>query len=243
MRRIALVSATVLSLAGPTLAQAPSSGDAASAHARHPRQIASFSVGPDQSLVYPDDLPALPDEQVTFWPPAPGSNTYLMFAASSIRHVLAGTVVLQTSNLKSFSYAAKYTSPVMVPPIKFTTCNPTYDSEFDENYSAPGSVVQDPTRPPGHLIMIYEAENIAPEEFGSFNFTPPSALPGPRILARLGPPRSIVSLAARTGGRFSKWPFRRPAKRPLPPSGTLSRPRLSTPPTRASITSMSLTSM
>jgi hypothetical protein len=162
MRRIALVSAIVLSLAGPTLAQAPPSGAAANAHARHPRQIASFSVGPDQSLVYPNDLPTLPDEQVTFWPPAAGSNTYLMFAASSIRHVLAGTVVLQTSNLKSFSYAANYKSPVMVPPIKFTTCNPTYDTEFDENYSAPGSVVQDPTRPPGHLIMIYEAENHCP---------------------------------------------------------------------------------
>jgi len=33
---------------------------------------------------------------------------------------------------------------------------------FDLNYAAPGSVVQDPTLPAGHLIMIYEAENHCP---------------------------------------------------------------------------------
>jgi hypothetical protein len=74
----------------------------------------------------------------------------------------AGTVVLQTSDLKTFTYAANYKSPVMVPPVKFLTCSPAYNSEFDESYSAPGSVVQDPTRPPGHMIMIYEAENHCP---------------------------------------------------------------------------------
>ena len=51
----------------------------------------------------------------------------------------AGTVVLETSNLKSFTYAAEYKSPVMRPPIKFMTCNPTYNSEFDERTPARAS--------------------------------------------------------------------------------------------------------
>jgi hypothetical protein len=32
------------------------------------------------------------------------------------------------------------------PPVDFTHCNSAYDTEFDENYAAPESVVQDPTR-------------------------------------------------------------------------------------------------
>lgn len=50
----------------------------------------------------------------------------------------------------------------MNPPVDFTSCDPVYDGEFDENYAAPGSVVQYPTRPPGNLIMFYEAENHCP---------------------------------------------------------------------------------
>jgi hypothetical protein len=149
-------------LSDATLAQAPQNSDVSSIHARHPRTIASVSVGPDQALVYPADLPGLPDEHTTFVPSALGSNVYLVFAASRKGEGPDGAVVLQTSNLKSFTYAAKYQSPVMVPPIKFMTCKSTYDAEFDLNYSGPGSVVQDPTRPPGHMIMIYQAENHCP---------------------------------------------------------------------------------
>ena len=50
----------------------------------------------------------------------------------------------------------------MSVPVHFATCNPTYDSAFDENYAGPGSVVQDPTGPAGNLIMLYEAENHCP---------------------------------------------------------------------------------
>jgi hypothetical protein len=146
----------VLSVVDPALAQAPQAG------ARHPRPIVSFSVGPDQALVYPGDLPALPDEHTTFLPTRPDSGTYLVFASSMRTGGPAGTVVLQTSDLKTFTYAANYKSPVMAPPIHFLTCSAAYNSEFDESYSAPGSVVQDPTRPTGHLIMIYEAENHCP---------------------------------------------------------------------------------
>src|SRR5579871_758898 len=143
-------------LVDPALAQTRQNG------ARHPRAIALFSVGPDHAQVYPGDLPALPDEHTTFLPIRPGSGTYLVFAASMRAGGPAGTVVLQTSDLKTFTYAANYKSPVMVPPIKFLACSPARNSEFDENYSAPGSVVQDPTRPADHLIMIYEAENHCP---------------------------------------------------------------------------------
>jgi len=46
--------------------------------------------------------------------------------------------------------------------VAINSCNPTYTGEFDGNYAAPGSVVQDPTLPAGNLIMIYEAENHCP---------------------------------------------------------------------------------
>ena len=41
-------------------------------------------------------------------------------------------------------------------------CNAAWANTFDENFAAPGSVVQDPTLPPGNLIMVYEAENHCP---------------------------------------------------------------------------------
>jgi hypothetical protein len=124
--------------------------------------ITSFSVGPDIALTYPA-LPILPDEHTTFFPPAPGSDKYLVFAAN-MRSTggLAGPVVLETTDLRTFSFAAGHTSPVMTALMPFTTCKATYDPMFDLNYAAPGSVLQDPTRPPGNLMMIYEAENHCP---------------------------------------------------------------------------------
>ena len=35
-------------------------------------------------------------------------------------------------------------------------------AEFDENYAAPGAVLQDPTLPGGNLMMLYEVENHCP---------------------------------------------------------------------------------
>jgi hypothetical protein len=130
----------------------------------HPRTIKS--VGPDQALTYPKDLFSLPDMHTTFMPsptipPAPSSNRYLVFAAAGRTGTKGGAQVLETSDLKNFMFAAGYSSPVMGPPLT-GSCNPAYDSEFDENYAAPGSVVQDPTRPPGNFIMIYHAENHRP---------------------------------------------------------------------------------
>ena len=123
----------------------------------------SISVGPDLPLNYPAGMTTLPDEHTTIIPPAPGSSTYLIFASSNVSPGVAGTVALQSFDLRSFALAAGYpTNPVMSPPVAFTKCNPTYDTEFDENYSGQGSVLQDPTLPPGNLMMFYEAENHCP---------------------------------------------------------------------------------
>jgi len=135
-----------------------------------PLQVQSFSVGPDQTLTYPNTaadpnyLVDLPDEHTTFFPPVPGSNAYLVFAASKISGGTGGAVVLETTDLKTFTFATAlgYNRQVMKPPTAIDQCNPTYQTEFDGNYAAPGSVVQDPTLPPGNLIMLYEAENHCP---------------------------------------------------------------------------------
>ena len=42
----------------------------------------------------------------------------------------------------------------MFPSVDFMHCDFAYDTEFNENYAAPGAVVQDPTRPTGNLIML-----------------------------------------------------------------------------------------
>jgi hypothetical protein len=124
--------------------------------------ITSFSVGPDIALSYPN-LPILADEHTTVFPPAAGSNEYLVFAAlAKNASNLSGAVVLQTTDLRTFTFAPGYTSPVMTAAWPFTTCKAFFDPEFDLNYASPGSVVQDPTRPAGNLIMIYEAENHCP---------------------------------------------------------------------------------
>lgn len=140
--------------------------------------IKSISVTtPDQFLTYPTaSLPTLPDEHTTFFPLAINETIYyLVFAASNIYYPTgitgpSGTVALETPDLTNFTYASGYTNPVMVPPVNFNICNIIYDTEFDENYAAPGSVLQDPTRPAGHFIMIYEAENHCPGDSWQANF-------------------------------------------------------------------------
>jgi uncharacterized protein (TIGR03437 family) len=132
-------------------------------------QIATFSVGPDQTLTYPNTpgdpnrLLYLPDEHTTIIPPASGSGPYLVFAAAQLSG-LFGAVVLQTTDLRTFDFATPqgYNRQVLASPNIFSKCNSTDNTEFDENYAAPGSVVHDPTLPPGNLIMLYEAENHCP---------------------------------------------------------------------------------
>ena len=124
-------------------------------------RIKSFSVGPDQTVSYPNSLTGLPDEHTTFMPPASSTGPYLLFAASDISGGQYGAVVLQSTDLKNFNFATAlgYNSQVMTGPVPVGRCDPTDTTEFDGNYAAPGSVVQDPTLPAGNFIMNYEAEN------------------------------------------------------------------------------------
>jgi hypothetical protein len=131
-----------------------------------PLQIKSFSVGPDQILSYPSLLVNIPDEHTTLMPLASSIGPYLLFGASKTAgaDTTGGAVVLETTDFFNFSFPAPlgYTPQVMTPPTPIDQCNPAYVTEFDGNYAAPGSVVQDPTLPPGSFIMIYEAENHCP---------------------------------------------------------------------------------
>ena len=138
----------------------------------HHLNIKSFAVEtPDNTLTYPTSyLVNLPDEHTTLMPiwsrpypfQGPAVESYLLFGSSSVKGGSGGAVALQTTDLSNFVQPHGYPEQVMNPPVAFTDCNPQYDLEFDENYSAPGSVVQDPALPPGNLIMIYEAENHCP---------------------------------------------------------------------------------
>src|SRR5579871_4349265 len=83
-------------------------------------QIKSFSAGPDTTLTYPDNptvpghLNGFPDEHTTIIPPASGSADYLVFGAGQIAGGTFGAVVLQTPDLKNFSFAtASYSPQVM----------------------------------------------------------------------------------------------------------------------------------
>jgi len=134
--------------------------------------IVAFAVGPDITLTYsntvgdPNRILDLPDEHTTFIPiPGGGTNSYLVFGASKLASTsTGGAVVLQTSDLQTFSFATGlgYNRQVFFSPVPIDACNATYATEFDENYAAPGTVVQDPTLPAGNLIMLYEAENHCP---------------------------------------------------------------------------------
>ncbi len=141
------------------------------AQAQQRMRITSFSVGADETLTYPDTagdpnhLLNMADEHTTFIPLGPGPNDYLVFASAKLASSpTGGAVVLQTGDLQSFQFATGlgYGGQVMAPPVDITKCNSAYATEFDENYAGPGSVVQDPTLPPGNLMIIYEAENHCP---------------------------------------------------------------------------------
>src|SRR5271166_2583670 len=73
-------------------------------------RIKSFSVGPDQTLTYPDSssgasqLAGFADEHTTFLPPAASGAPYLVFGAaekSATLPAIWGAVVLQTTDLKT----------------------------------------------------------------------------------------------------------------------------------------------
>jgi hypothetical protein len=128
----------------------------------HPK-ITSFALDPpDVTLSYPGGLVDLPDEHTTIMPLSSQPGTYLLFGSSDLYGApTGGTTALQTTDLINFKYASAlgYNHQVMTPAIAFKDCDPSWDSVFDENYAGAGSVLQDPTLPPGNFIIIYEAEN------------------------------------------------------------------------------------
>lgn len=142
-------------------------------------QISSFLVSSDRPTTIPTgQLTTFPDEHVTFMPL--GGTDYLVFGSSGLQGGTGGAVVLQTQDLKTFNFATAlgYNEQVMTPPFAFTSCNPNLadNTEFDENYVGPGTVVQDPTLPTGNLIMIYEAENHCPGGQNQFDYYATSGL-------------------------------------------------------------------
>ncbi|MGO9256042.1 MAG: hypothetical protein ACLQU1_07045 [Bryobacteraceae bacterium] len=136
-------------------------------------QIKSFSVGPDQTLTYPNSssganqLQGFSDLHPTFFPQAGSGAPYLVFG-SALTSLSSGNfwgaVVLQTTDLKTFTFATSlgYNLPVLTSPVPYAICNPTYDTTWDENYAGPGAVLQDPTLPAGNLIMLIDAEQHCP---------------------------------------------------------------------------------
>ena len=135
-------------------------------------QIASISVGADQTLTYPNAAPAspyltdLPDEHTTFIPPASGSGPYLIFGSSALSTTPSqnNAVVLQSTDLQTFSFATNlgYQPGVLRAQLPANQCNTTYAGDFEESYAGADTVLQDPTLPAGNLIMLYEAESWCP---------------------------------------------------------------------------------
>ena len=119
------------------------------------------------------------------------------------------------SNFQTLTLASGYATPALTSPKPFGQCATVgdpggLDSEFDENYAAPGSVLQDPTLPDGNLMMIYEGENhcrvdpsdgtvynvqpyyatagFARSSDNGVNWPPPGLTPGPFRYSILGGP-------------------------------------------------------
>ena len=89
------------------------------------RGIATFIAGSDIALTYPNvagdpnRLQDLPDEHTTFIPNGAGPGVYLVFGASKIASApTGGAVVMQTSDLQTFTFATGigYARQVMTPP-------------------------------------------------------------------------------------------------------------------------------
>jgi len=127
----------------------------------------AFTVGPEMIVAHPPGLDTLADEHTTILPPGTldSNSEYVFFAASRTTQATStGAVVLQSTPANNawnpLQFAAGYgTKEVLFSLNPFTKCNTTFNPTFDFNYAAPGSVLRDPTLPPGNLLMLYEAEN------------------------------------------------------------------------------------
>jgi len=126
-----------------------------------------IAIGADTPLEYPSGLANLPNGYTSFLPASTGASSYLVFASSTTATAadnVTGAIVLETTDLMRFTLANGFGSSssgglVFVPPSSY--CNSadavSGSGVFDQNYAAPGSVLQDPTLPQGNLIMVYQA--------------------------------------------------------------------------------------
>jgi hypothetical protein len=129
----------------------------------------SISAGAETAIGPVTGVDILPDEHSSFLPPVSDGAPYTFFEAARVSGSTGAVVLQATTDLSSWSLASGYTSPVLWSPKPFGQCagvsdSPLLNLEFDENYAAPGSVLQDPTMPPGNLMMIYEGENHCRED-------------------------------------------------------------------------------
>jgi len=155
-----------------------------------------------------------PDEHSTIFGPGELGNNqdYIFFLASTESNPGVGVAVLSggTGPNKSGQWILDYprtdghgsyaggfgqvfnaAGPIENCPV-VADGNPAHqDPTFDLNYAAPGSVVKDPTGPPGSLLMVYEGANGC---IGSADGTKPGS-------------GSYISLAIATSGDYGKtWP-------------------------------------
>jgi len=128
----------------------------------------TISVDNETVLSYPAGMDTLADEHTTIIPIGDPEEPlgYRFFVASDTAASgdgRTGAVVLETRDLVNFDFAEGFGDPsegglVLWAPVAFSDCSFAGDSVFDQNYAAPGSVLYDPTRGPGHMLMLYEAE-------------------------------------------------------------------------------------
>ncbi len=134
-----------------------------------------FSVSGDEALTYPASIHYLPDEHTTIMSageprldlPArgPGPFNFWVAMANMVAGAMHGDAfVLQSWDFRHFGFAPGFGDPRHGGAVFWSPhpgngdCGYRGVTHFDEQYAAPGSVLQDPTLPPGNLIMIYEAE-------------------------------------------------------------------------------------
>ena len=126
----------------------------------------TMSVSNDLAVSIPGTLKYVPDEHISFLPAIyPATYNVIVAGTNQVgRQLFGDTLVLQTRDFLNFTLAPGFGNPdhgqaiFWAPRTIGSPCNYAGVTHFDEQYAAPGGIVHDPTRGPGNLIMIYEAE-------------------------------------------------------------------------------------
>lgn len=107
-------------------------------------------------------LNTLADEHSTIVPNANGSNDYTFYVASrTTANPASSGLVMLSGTVKHHQWTIDTTGPspsqIFISPVVHGIA--VADPTFDLNYAAPGSVLVDPTGPPGSTLMVYSATN------------------------------------------------------------------------------------